>query len=152
MSSSAPLFSLVYKSEATTQMNTARLESITEKAIARNADLGVTGVLLSDGAHFIQYLEGPKKSVEALYAIIKDNPAHTCVKKLISAPISSRAFPKWFMGLIQPSTSELLNLMHWEWWDTINDNPLPEDSTEGVRRLKIFCEKAGARPMGCDEY
>lgn len=148
MSSEKDLYCIVYRSDATVFMDSAKLESITEQAIVRNKDLKVTGVLLCDGFQFIQYLEGPKKALQALYQLISHSTSHTNVRILVDTPIKEREFPKWFMGLMRPTQSELLNAMNWDWWDNINDHPWNGSANKGVQKLITFCDQLGVEPTG----
>lgn len=151
MSAESALSCIVYKSDATVFMDSSKLESIIREAIERNKDLNVTGVLLSDGLQFIQYLEGPRKSLQALYTLIVKSSAHTNVTVLVDNPIKQREFPKWFMGLLRPSQSDLLNVMNWDWWDNINDHPWDGSNNRGIQKLIQFCDQMGVEPTGSYE-
>lgn len=151
MNTESDLYCIVYQSEATVFMSTQKLESIIEQAIPRNKELNITGVLLSDGHLFIQYLEGPKKSLQLVYELILQSASHTKIKVLVDQPIKKREFPKWFMGLMRPSQSELLDILNWEWWDNINDRPWNNRNNVGIQKLHEFCNQLGTEPAGSYE-
>lgn len=152
MNQTTDLYCLVYQSEATTRLNTQKLEEIISKASKRNPEFDITGVLLSDGSYFIQYLEGPKGNLDQLYQIIANSTSHHNLKVLVKQPIDQREFPKWFMGLLQPTESEMLDIMNWDWWDNINDRPWSEHSNSGVQMLRRFCANHGAAEVGAQDF
>jgi len=57
------LYELLYTSALADSAHPNCAVDIVRTARHRNADLDVTGVLIFDGAHFCQYLEGPQASV-----------------------------------------------------------------------------------------
>jgi Sensors of blue-light using FAD len=73
---------LIYTSTAVRDMSTADLEALMTTAIARNAELGITGILVyfSQTLQFIQLLEGARSSVLELYHdhIVKDGRHRDC--------------------------------------------------------------------------
>ena len=95
----APLIHHIYTSAATRYFESNTLLSLLEKARAKNASLGVTGMLLFENGSFFQILEGPESAVDALYkTIAQDNRHEKCVT-IIREPIAKRAFAEWTMGL-----------------------------------------------------
>jgi hypothetical protein len=91
---------LVYASRATGRLTPAEVKSIQETSIRNNASAGVTGVLLSDCVWFLQVLEGDTGAVETLYEKISHDPRHTDLRVLHDAPVPTRTFSDWSMGLI----------------------------------------------------
>ena len=61
----------------------------------RNAQLGLTGALLHDGATFFQVLEGPPDPLRAVFASISRDPRHRGVTGLIVRPVRERRFPRF---------------------------------------------------------
>ncbi|MBW8775888.1 MAG: BLUF domain-containing protein [Stenotrophomonas sp.] len=53
-----PNRAIVYVSEAVPGFTSERLKTLMEDAARFNRSAGVTGVLLFDGRHFLQYMEG----------------------------------------------------------------------------------------------
>lgn len=96
-------------------------------------------------------LEGPKKSLQLVYKLILQSASHTKIKVLVDQPIKKREFPKWFMGLMRPSQSELLDILNWEWWDNINDRPWNNRNNVGIQKLHEFCNQLGTEPAGSYE-
>ncbi|RYD62298.1 MAG: BLUF domain-containing protein [Sphingomonadales bacterium] len=59
---------------------------------------GITGMLYSDGARFLQVLEGPELKVEAAYARIEADPRHRAIVILSRRTIDAREFGEWEMA------------------------------------------------------
>lgn len=89
---------LIYVSDAVGVLDEPRLREILERARAQNAQLGITGILLSFSGRFVQYLEGPADHVATLFASIREDPRHERVRVLMEAPADKRRFGSWSMG------------------------------------------------------
>lgn len=77
----------------------AEVTSIIRTSRARNLDFGITGVLLFDGQHFCQYIEGEPRHVSALAANIRRDVRHTGFKIIYSDTIGGvRRFSSWRAG------------------------------------------------------
>lgn len=94
------LFELVYNSIAVPQaFPEAELHKILAGARRRNADLGITGVLLYHGGEFVQLLEGPRAAVEHVYRdVILRDARHAAVNLDWEQDIAQRGFTGWHMG------------------------------------------------------
>jgi hypothetical protein len=92
------LHALVYVSSAVRLLSMAEIGELLEKAQARNAEQGVTGVLLYCEGSFMQYLEGPEAGIALVYKIIKADRAHRGIIELLAEPIETREFPDWSMA------------------------------------------------------
>lgn len=89
---------LVYVSQAVTPMHEGALEDILTAARENNSKHRITGLLLFDGVHFMQLLEGPAEALEVTFdAIIKDK-RHSNVVRIASETGVDRQFPGWSMG------------------------------------------------------
>jgi EAL domain-containing protein (putative c-di-GMP-specific phosphodiesterase class I) len=71
------------------------------EAKQKNALLGVTGVLLHDGTHFLQVLEGPITILNELVAIIEADPRHQHFVTLVKEPIAKREYSSWSMESVK---------------------------------------------------
>ena len=69
-----------------------------DKAKRKNAQLGVTGMLLYDKGSFFQVLEGDPETVKSLIKTIQKDDRHDHVVKIIFEPIEERDFSDWTMG------------------------------------------------------
>jgi len=79
----ADLISLIYVSTATHLLSAAELDRLMARAPHRNERAGVTGVLLYNDGHFMQYLEGPAEGLSKIYKIIKADRLHRGLIELL---------------------------------------------------------------------
>ena len=86
------LYSLLYVSSATRPFSQRELVRLVAEARAWNALNGVTGVLLYRMGNFIQYLEGPYESIDALKRRIRRDPRHHGMVPILDCRIERRAF------------------------------------------------------------
>lgn len=95
-----PLYVLAYRSHSvmTPEQADVELASILRAARAKNAALDITGALMLYDNWFAQVLEGPEKSVRALFERIKGDKRHTSVEILEQGPTPARAFARWAMA------------------------------------------------------
>ncbi len=92
--------SLLYVSRKTTPWpdDGPDVEAITEVARSRNADLDVTGALISTERHFAQILEGPAAAVDEVMVSILRDPRHSALKVLEEVERPRRWFAKWSLA------------------------------------------------------
>ena len=95
-----PLYVLSYRSHSTIAADQAdaELAKILRVARANNAALAITGALMLYDTWFAQVLEGPEKSVRALFERIKADERHASVEILEQGPAEARAFARWAMA------------------------------------------------------
>lgn len=89
---------IVYMSSATAWPTQADLEMLLQEARERNAQHGITGLLLYRKAQFLQVLEGPEAQVRDLFETISRDRRHTGVVVVFEQEIDSRSFGDWHMG------------------------------------------------------
>jgi hypothetical protein len=69
----------------------------------RNQPLGISGVLVFDGARFCQLIEGPRPQVVSLAQRIQADPRHTGFRVLFEGEDgSARLLPRWRTGYCEP--------------------------------------------------
>lgn len=103
--SSAPLFTMVYRSHAATPLGPAELQQLTRAAQARNQREAITGVLVYDQRRFVQWLEGPLDGLERVMRSIRDDPRHGEVEVLEHRSAATRRFGSWHMMLATPGAT-----------------------------------------------
>ncbi|MBX9882966.1 MAG: BLUF domain-containing protein [Sphingomonas sp.] len=86
---------LTYKSVATAAPSNHDLDQMVAKARARNRSLQVTGMLLFENGRFLQTLEGPAKSMRALWSSIQRDNRHDHIEVLSEHIASARLFTNW---------------------------------------------------------
>lgn len=93
-----PLHRLIFHSAArpaSGQTFKALIDGISQAAAERNGGLGITGVLFSSNARFLQVLEGPKDAVRQIFGAISCDPRHASVSIVEDRDVAIRLFPDW---------------------------------------------------------
>lgn len=92
------IFTTAYTSRMVRPMSDPELVDLLVDSRARNADRGVTGLLLYRAGRVMQMLEGEKKVVRSLYDRIRMDVRHQNVTNVWSSIAAERRFPTWSMG------------------------------------------------------
>ncbi len=92
------VYQLIYTSSATEALNDAAMRELAMSANYRNAEIGITGMLLFNEGSILQVLEGEETAVKMLFEFIKNDTRHTGAMVLIERSSEKREFSKWFMG------------------------------------------------------
>jgi hypothetical protein len=95
------LHRIVYVSAAQALIPPADLARLLDGSRRRNAQVGITGLMLYHDGSFFQVLEGPADSVAALFETIRKDARHRQVITLWSGAASARVFPDWRMGFVE---------------------------------------------------
>jgi hypothetical protein len=92
------MFHIVYASSATKAFTKPDLQALLVQARQKNAELGLTGMLLYKDGNFMQVLEGEKEAVSKLVDTIERDPRRKGVLVFLRGPSEERLFPDWTMG------------------------------------------------------
>ena len=102
---SETLVRLIYRSRSVTPLGTqetdAALRSILDRARTHNSACGITGVLLFDGAHFVQVIEGALREVEDLYETIACDLRHEAIEVVDFMPAEAREYESFSMAFLE---------------------------------------------------
>jgi blue light- and temperature-responsive anti-repressor len=90
---------LAYRSQATRVLSSAALAALLQQARQRNRALGITGLLVADGARFMQWLEGPGDAVHAVWSSIRRDARHGHIEQIAVPRGTQRLFADWQMRL-----------------------------------------------------
>ena len=120
------LTSLTYTSLARLDLSSSDLEQIHRTARELNALDGITGLLVFNGTHFLQIIEGAKDAIEDLVQRLRRDPRHSGFEVRDQHGIEGRSFPDWSMELVRVSAS------YFEAKETVLDR-LPEAVADPVR-------------------
>lgn len=110
-----PVHALVYVSQAAEGLSPDHLESLVKDAARFNALAGVTGLLISDGVMFLQYLEGPEDGLQVAYDRVLASSSHIDIVQLARGLIGSRLAPYWSMTLVGAPREELGSIAKADW-------------------------------------
>ena len=92
------LFELLYLSELSPTTSASAIAELVVQARLHNKTSGITGLLLFDGEHFIQSLEGEQVDVMALMNRIECDDRHFHVTHLHKGFLETRQFQNFAMG------------------------------------------------------
>jgi hypothetical protein len=120
------LKSLTYTSFARLDLEARDLEAIHRTAREVNALEGITGLLIFNGTHFLQIIEGAPSAIDDLVERLRRDPRHSGLEIRDEQMIEQRSFPDWSMELVRVSAS------YFEAKDTVADR-LPEATAADVR-------------------
>jgi hypothetical protein len=97
------LKSLTYTSLAGLDLEAGDLEAIHRTAREVNALEGITGLLIFNGTHFLQIIEGAPDAIKDLLERLRRDPRHSGIEVRDERLIEERSFPDWSMELVQVS-------------------------------------------------
>jgi hypothetical protein len=124
------LTSLTYTSLARLDLQSSDLEDILRTACDLNAFDGITGLLVFNGTHFLQIIEGSHDAIDDLLERLRRDPRHSGLEVRDRHRITSRSFPNWSMELVR------VNAGYFEARETIADR-LPDTVPEEIQ-LRLF--------------
>jgi len=105
------LTTLLYRSHISDDVTLKTLENMVNKASERNASYDVTGILLFNGTHFFQLLEGPEDGVNAVYNRICADAKHHNVVELMRDHAPARRFGNAGMELFDLRAHEEFSVL-----------------------------------------
>lgn len=88
--------SLIYLSTESESFDEDALKELANSSEERNRERGVTGFISYKNGVFIQFLQGPKDTVDQLFNTIRQDPRHR-VKNSLVLPFERTLFPNWGM-------------------------------------------------------
>lgn len=118
--------SLTYTSLARLDLQAEDIEAIHRTARESNALEGITGLLIFNGTHFLQIIEGAPNAIDDLVERLRRDPRHSGLEVREERTVDHRSFPDWSMELVRVSAS------YFEAKDTLSGH-LPKDTSEEVR-------------------
>lgn len=71
--------------------------AILRVANSRNGLDGITGLLYTEDAAYLQTIEGPEESVEDLLVSLRNDPRHRDIDILVDRTVEDREFGDWMM-------------------------------------------------------
>ncbi len=89
---------LVYRSKATHKLGSLHLFNLLVQCRKRNSELNITGHLLYTEEVFVQCIEGPQSSIEALWESLQRDDRHHSVELLSRTSEAVRRFADWSMA------------------------------------------------------
>jgi len=99
------LKSLTYTSLARLDLDAGELEAIHRTAREVNALEGITGILIFNGTHFLQIIEGAPDAIDELLERLRGDHRHSGIEVRDERAVEERSFPDWSMELVKVSAS-----------------------------------------------
>ena len=99
------LRSVTYTSLARPGLQESDLEAIGTTAQRENAARGITGLLIFNGTHFLQIIEGAPDALRQLIDNLRRDIRHSAVEVRHDDPIGQRSFPGWSMEVVKVSAN-----------------------------------------------
>lgn len=96
---------LIYTSSASRPICPEELENMLTSIRAKNAPLGLTGMLVYSDGSFLQALEGQEGPLKATFSNILADDRHKGIMLICDVNVSDRSFPDWTMGFAQQATN-----------------------------------------------
>ena len=96
------VYQLIYVSGASTPFSGSELRSLANISARKNAERGITGLLLYHNERFMQFLEGDVFNVGGKFEVIRNDSRHHGVYVLRRRFVPFRQFPDWTMRLAEP--------------------------------------------------
>ena len=119
------VLAIVYISSFVREFSADELRALLQQSSAKNARLGVTGILLHKDMDLMQLLEGPAETVMSLAKTIYADPRHHGIIQMLERQISHREFPDWSMAFRDLGTSSRVQQLA-----TLMENDSAIDRTE----------------------
>jgi Sensors of blue-light using FAD len=120
------LTSVTYTSLARLDLQASDLEDIHRTARDRNALDGITGLLVFNGTHFLQVIEGSESAIDDLVQRLRGDARHTGFEIRDQRKVGARSFPDWSMELVR------VNASYFHAKETITDR-LPDTVPEAIK-------------------
>lgn len=102
------LHEIIYVSTLATDAKVQVIASIAMRARTHNQQADITGLLVFDGRHFCQQLEGGAPDVAALVDRIRSDPRHCDMAVLHQGPLDKRRFRAFSLGFTSVEDIEVL--------------------------------------------
>lgn len=96
-----PLKSITYTSLASLDLTEEDVDAILASARSSNALDGITGLLVFNGTHFMQVVEGAPHAVDDLIDRLRRDQRHSGLEIRDQREIAERFFPDWTMELVR---------------------------------------------------
>lgn len=92
------MLQITYLSTARPELPARAIDDILLLSRRNNQTADVTGLLLYDGYHFLQAIEGEAMAVQAAFERVKADSRHRALVRLSSRMVAVRAFGGWAMA------------------------------------------------------
>jgi hypothetical protein len=92
---------IAYTSLAALDLDERQLREIYDSARNLNGLDGISGLLIFNGTHFLQWIEGPPAAIDDLVERLRRDPRHDALEVRDERYSDERLFGHWAMELVQ---------------------------------------------------
>lgn len=92
---------VAYTSLAALDLDERQLRDIQAAARDLNGIDGISGLLIFNGTHFLQWIEGPPLAIDDLMARLRRDPRHSAVEVREERLTNDRLFGGWSMEVVR---------------------------------------------------
>jgi len=92
---------VTYTSLAALDLDEEQLRAIHDAARDLNGIDGISGLLLFNGTHFLQWIEGPPEAIDQLIERLRLDPRHSGFEVRDERLTDERMFGDWTMNLVR---------------------------------------------------
>eukprot|EP00752_Nemacystus_decipiens_P015839 g14149.t1 len=148
---------LIYFSNAAEGVGPRDIEDILAVSRRRNAEAGVTGLLLFMHGVFAQVLEGDAQQVDSVYRRIEADGRHVEPEILSDRTVAQRSFTDWSMAYLETTADDLARTAGFdrlfeepEFLPVLEDHPekLEDGIALALQRYAERLAREGARASG----
>lgn len=94
---------VIYRSQAHQAQDQHEILDILRKSQINNQRKQISGLLVFRDGQYLQLLEGPTAAVDALFAVISQDPRHHDIQVIDQRLVESLLMPTWAMGYFSPN-------------------------------------------------
>lgn len=134
-----PMVRLIYVSEVAEGCGLQDVNDILQISRKNNEENGITGILCYDGTHFIQWIEGAREKINALYGFILKDKRHGNVTILEYSEIAKREFQGWSMAYVSTENTDRKTAFKYCAGHTFNPYLMAPESVR-LLLLDLACE------------
>lgn len=142
---------IVYISSAKPELTEDALLQILSSSQKRNAQRGITGLLLHADGNIIQVMEGPLNEVKLLYQKVAADRRHSGVALISDRAIDTRDFPNYKMGFKRTETVTFEQQLP-GFTDVVERNAVSEEQLAGLSRLVATFIRTFAKSTRIDRF
>lgn len=130
---------LVYRSQAPHKLGSLHLFNLLVQCRKRNLGLGITGHLLYTEEIFVQCIEGPSVSIDALWTSLHRDDRHHSLELLARGPQTERRFADWSMAFSS-----------YAHFDKYNIPGFFRVDVQGMSVAALHCAQLDAKPIAVE--
>ena len=134
-----PMVRLIYVSEVAEGCGLQDVNDILQISRKNNEENGITGILCYDGTYFVQWIEGARDKVNALYGFILKDKRHGNTTILEYSEIAKREFEGWSMAYVSTENADRKTVLKYCAGDAFNPNLMAPESLR-LLLLDLACE------------